>query len=343
MEADGLFISVAAGNGFSSYNEPGLSYPAASPYVVPVASVDDNGQLSYFSQRSDRVIAAPGRSITSTVPDYVGNGNGVDDDFASYSGTSMAAPYVAGASVLIREAYEFAGVDHVTQDDIYDVMRSTADLVYDPVTGQSYCRLNLQRAIESIMPAGRFRLLRLRRGRPGHARLARPTACRSPARSGRSTIATYFTFTAEQTGRVTLTHRRHPRSRRPTGRCRAASSPSTPTTGRCRSTSRRGTDVYDRPGHRRRASATTRSTFRLEADFLPPGGERARQQELLDQSVSAAGQWFAFTAAQDGMLTVEAPFANAKGDVDVQLYDGSQRLVGGSYSTGDAERIDVSV
>ena len=43
LKADGIFIAVSAGNSFASYNTPGLSYPAASPYVVPVMSTDDNG------------------------------------------------------------------------------------------------------------------------------------------------------------------------------------------------------------------------------------------------------------------------------------------------------------
>ena len=156
LEADGIFISVAAGNDFTSYNTPGLDYPAVSQHVVPVASVDDNGQLSYFSQRHDRVIAAPGRGVMSTVPDYVGDNDGRGDDFARMSGTSMAAPYVAGASVLIREALEFVGVTNVNQDMIYDWMRNTADTVYDSATGQNYFRLNVGRALDAILPNDEF-------------------------------------------------------------------------------------------------------------------------------------------------------------------------------------------
>ena len=92
LKADGIFIAVAAGNAFTTYNTPGLSYPAASPSVVPVMSVDNDGSLTYYSQRHSRAIAAPGRSIVSTIPDYAGNQNGVADDYAAYSGTSMASP-----------------------------------------------------------------------------------------------------------------------------------------------------------------------------------------------------------------------------------------------------------
>ena len=153
LRADGVFISVSAGNSFATYGTTGLSYPAASPYVVPVASVDNSGGLSSFSQRHDRALAAPGRSITSTVPDHVFGADGTYDDFGTASGTSMAAPYVAGASVLVREAMEWLGYQSITQDTIYSHLRTSADLVFDTATNAYYHRLNLERALDALMPA----------------------------------------------------------------------------------------------------------------------------------------------------------------------------------------------
>jgi subtilisin family serine protease len=152
LEADGIFTAVAAGNGFAEHQVVGLNYPAASAFVVPVMSVEADGQLSSFSQRHERAIAAPGRQIRSTVPDYAGNFNYRTDDFAVYTGTSMAAPYVAAASVIVRQAMHRAGQDEISQDAIESVLRSTADTTFDPVTGQSYLRLNLARAVDTIMP-----------------------------------------------------------------------------------------------------------------------------------------------------------------------------------------------
>ena len=68
---DGIFIAVAAGNAFAEHQAVGLSYPASSQHVVPVASHNQDGLLSEFSQRNHRVLAAPGQSIASTAPDYL--------------------------------------------------------------------------------------------------------------------------------------------------------------------------------------------------------------------------------------------------------------------------------
>ncbi len=202
LEADGIFIAVAAGNAFTTYNTAGLSYPAASPHVVPVASVDADGSLSSFSQRQERVIAAPGRSIRSTAPDYIGNLNRKTDDFATMSGTSMASPYVAGASVLIRQAMQIVGRADINQDAIYDVMRDSADWVFDTITNQSYARLNVERAIESILADDDFGDTALTAHNLGVV-----SQVSVGGTIGRLDDQDYFTLTAAQTGvmRVALT------------------------------------------------------------------------------------------------------------------------------------------
>lgn len=197
----GIFITVSAGNAFTSYNTIGLSYPAASPYVVPVMSVDDSGNLSSFSQRHARAIGAPGRYIVSTVPDYIGNQNGRTDDFASFSGTSMAAPYVAGASVIVREAMQFVGYANITQDTIFNHMITTATTFFDVATGQSYKRLNLVRALDALMPGDDFgstaataHNIGLLNGKTQIAGLI-----------GKLSDIDYFQFTAAATGTITFT------------------------------------------------------------------------------------------------------------------------------------------
>lgn len=150
---DGIVVTASAGNSFQTYNAPGLSYPAASSYVLPVASVDDDGAMSDFSQRNARVIAAPGSNITSTVPDHVFGRDGQIDDYSSASGTSMAAPYVAGASVLVRQAMEMIGLQDINLNTIADHLSDTADSFFDSTTGSSYDRLNLENAIDALIPS----------------------------------------------------------------------------------------------------------------------------------------------------------------------------------------------
>ena len=150
LEEDGVFISVAAGNSFSEAGAGELAYPASSEFVVPVASHDGNGNLSDFSQRASHVLTAPGENITSTVPDHLFFGSR-SDSFLGTSGTSQAAPYVAAASALLRQANEIAGVSDIDQDLLYNQFISTADSIYDSATQQSYSQINLAAALESVL------------------------------------------------------------------------------------------------------------------------------------------------------------------------------------------------
>ncbi|MCA9178481.1 MAG: S8 family serine peptidase [Planctomycetales bacterium] len=154
LERDGIFIAVAAGNSFSAYGEAGLAYPAVSPHVTPVSSVDNNDVLSTFSQRSERSLLAPGQRIMSTIPDHATTAkDGRVVDFGVASGTSMASPYVAGSAVLVRQAMELAGYTNITQATIYDHLRATADPIYDRVTDATYYRIDVLNAIQSLAAA----------------------------------------------------------------------------------------------------------------------------------------------------------------------------------------------
>jgi subtilisin family serine protease len=108
----GILIIAAAGNGTdddgtpidldNSSEFPG-KYSLNLSNVITVASVDNQGNLSLFSNYGAESVqvAAPGESITSTIPPDLDTTDGNDDGYTTESGTSFAAPEVTGIIALM--------------------------------------------------------------------------------------------------------------------------------------------------------------------------------------------------------------------------------------------------
>lgn len=102
-----LFVAAAGNNGRNTDSAP--SFPAAydSPNILSVAALQSDLRLADFSNYGARSvdIAAPGRAILSTVP----------GGYQIYNGTSMAAPHVAGAAVLLKGRFPSSSAQEIRQ------------------------------------------------------------------------------------------------------------------------------------------------------------------------------------------------------------------------------------
>lgn len=87
---NGCLIIAAAGNSGAA-----TGYPAKSPTIMSVASLDATLTPSSFSNFGKVEIAAPGRDVFSSWPRPT--------RYKTISGTSMATPHVAGCAALWAE------------------------------------------------------------------------------------------------------------------------------------------------------------------------------------------------------------------------------------------------
>ena len=105
LRAAGIATVIASGN--SEYCT-GISAPACISSAVSVGASDVNTQSTFFSNYHHELldVYAPGYKIYSSIGES-------DTSYGYKSGTSMAAPFVAGAWAVVKHRYPAASVSEV--------------------------------------------------------------------------------------------------------------------------------------------------------------------------------------------------------------------------------------
>eukprot|EP01071_Lankesteria_metandrocarpae_P009868 Lankesteria_metandrocarpae@DN5256_c1_g3_i2.p1 len=139
----GIVIVASAGNeGRSLEFEDFKKYPCAFDVdaLVCVAATTVYDELAYWSNYgvSTVALAAPGLDIASTY---------IDQQYYFMSGTSMAAPFVAGAAAFLRSVN-----GNLSNVQILDILYRSAKPFVDWETKVKYGKLDLAAAVELAVP-----------------------------------------------------------------------------------------------------------------------------------------------------------------------------------------------
>ncbi len=131
---------ICAGN-YSFTNA--LTAPACISTSISVGSTDDGSlgtslnTVSSFSDSSPLLhLLAPGRWINSSIPGNV---------YQNYSGTSMAAPHVAGAFAILRQKKTDASIDQ-----ILNVLINTGQPILDTRNNITKPRIKIDEALNAL-------------------------------------------------------------------------------------------------------------------------------------------------------------------------------------------------
>ncbi len=158
LRAERIATVISSGNGG---NKNGIAFPACISAAISVGSVGD-GSVGDPTPASEQVavpadvvvtssqsssllkLLAPGRWINSSIPGNL---------FDNKSGTSMAAPHVAGAFAVLKEKSPNASVN-----DLLLVLQTTGVAVTDAANNITRPRINLGAAINGVCPPSSFTL-----------------------------------------------------------------------------------------------------------------------------------------------------------------------------------------
>jgi len=168
-DGKGTIIVFSSGNGgFDGIGVPIENDESGIAEVLAVSSTNIyNERTSYSNYGPELDLLAPGGEYLglATLDQMGANGlSGGDyllhDSYYMFTGTSAAAPVVAGVVALLLESGS-----HLTREDLISILEKSADKVdpsqcnYGPVTGHSiYCgygKVNIERSITAVLERSR--------------------------------------------------------------------------------------------------------------------------------------------------------------------------------------------
>ncbi|WP_448546983.1 S8 family serine peptidase [Thalassotalea fusca] len=150
--ASGTLFVISAGNegesGFQTVGSPGNAEMA-----LTVGSTEKNDTLSSFSSLGPVLtenfqkpeVVAPGGQINSLAP---------GQSVANLSGTSMAAPHVAGVAALVKQAKPT-----LNGQEIKSIIAATTDPLTMPYSKVGAGRVNALKAVESVVITSKHQLM----------------------------------------------------------------------------------------------------------------------------------------------------------------------------------------
>ncbi|MEO3973533.1 S8 family serine peptidase [Streptomyces sp. CAU 1734] len=144
----GVLFAVAAGN--EGPRAGSVGSPGSADGALTVGAVDDDGDTALFSSRGPRAdggavkpdVAAPGVDILAAAAAGTPSAPGDLAGYAGKSGTSMAAPHVAGAAALLKQRHP-----GWTGELLKSALTGSAKDLGGRVTEQGTGRIALDRAI----------------------------------------------------------------------------------------------------------------------------------------------------------------------------------------------------
>ena len=153
----GTVVVAAAGN--SGPRPQSIGSPGSAARVITVGATDNAGRVASFSSRGPTRqglhkpdLLAPGQNIVGARANNSRLGDVLDQYHTIMSGTSMAAPLVAGLVLLMKEQQP-----ELTPAEVKTLLQFNCQSLNLPTTIQGYGVLDGYATLSSLMPGGQTR------------------------------------------------------------------------------------------------------------------------------------------------------------------------------------------